>query len=118
VLAAFAEDRNGSGGGNVQQQVNPGDVETREWLDEELPTSGLAVIDLPAKTDASWPALALCLPEESPARHGWDHIITIITAIHRGGATHPPADLAETLQPLKARCASPPTEGARQVAPS
>src|SRR5438034_744566 len=52
VLAAFAEDRSGSGGGKVQQQVNPGDVETREWLDE--------------------PALALCLSEESPARHGWD----------------------------------------------
>jgi hypothetical protein len=34
-----------SGGGNLQQQVNPGDVETRERLDEELPTSGLAVID-------------------------------------------------------------------------
>jgi hypothetical protein len=34
VLAAFAEDRNGSGGGNVQQQVNPGDVDTRERLDE------------------------------------------------------------------------------------
>ena len=49
MLAAFAEDRNGSGGGNVQQQVNPGDVETREWLDEELPTSGLAVIDFAGK---------------------------------------------------------------------
>jgi hypothetical protein len=36
VLAAFAEDRNGSGGGNMQQQVNPSDVETRERLDEGL----------------------------------------------------------------------------------
>jgi hypothetical protein len=49
VLAAFAEDRNGSGGGNVQQQVNPGDVDTRERLDEGLPTSGLAVIDFAGK---------------------------------------------------------------------
>jgi hypothetical protein len=32
--------------------------------------------------------------------------------------THPLADPAETLRPLEARCASPPTEGARQVAPS
>ena len=98
-----------------------------QWLSERLgqpfiienrPGSGTNIGTEAVVRAASEPALALCLPEESPARHGWDHIITIITAIHRGGATHPPEDPAENLQLLKACCASLPTEGARQVVPS